>query len=260
MMIYMRIPIPCYTYVDLLFKKLVEVVSMYRCDCMALSGGIDTSVILLATLEAGFKPKGYIATYSLGLPKDLVYVDYISKVFNVDVELVQILNEAVEDLKNRVIECIGIDKIDSHKDGGCVEVRNDIVFYTTLKKARDDGCKCVFVGSGGDELFAGYGFMLNLISKNLEETIHRLARGRYAELEIAKCLGVKVAAPFLDKFIIEFAEEIPIECIRSEKMVGKEILREILNRKGLYFVSERTKTPAESGAGTIAICKSIYDK
>lgn len=256
----MRVRIPCYIYADLLFKKLVKVVSVHECDCIALSGGIDTSVILLASLEAGLKPRGYTAMYSHGLPKDLMYVNYISKVFNIDVELVQVSNEAIEDLKNNVIECIGIDKVNSHKNGGCVEIRNDIVFYATLKKAKDDGCRCVLVGSGGDELFAGYSFMLNLISEDLEETIRRLARGRYAELEIAKCLGVKVVAPFLNDVIIELAEEIPVECIRSEKMLGKEILREILNKKGLYLISERAKTPAESGAGTITICKSIYDE
>lgn len=251
---------PCYVYAEVLFKKLVEVINRHKCDCIALSGGIDTSVVLLATIEGGLKPKGYTSIYSLGLPKDLVYVNYLSKVFNVDVELVQISYEDVENLRNRVIECIGVDKVNSHKDGGCIEVRNDIVFYATLKRAREDRCKCVFVGSGGDEVFAGYSFMINLSSENLEEAIRRLARGRYPELEIARCLDIEVVAPFLDKLIIEFAEEIPIECIRSEKMIGKEVLREILNRKGLYLISERIKTPAESGAGTIAICRSIYDK
>lgn len=256
----MRIPMPCYIYVDKLFMELVKVVGEHECDCIALSGGIDTTVVLLAALEARLKPRGYTAMYSFGLPKDLVYVNYISKVFSVDVEFVQINSDVVEDLKSNVIRCIGVNKVDSHKDGGCVEVRNDIVFYATLEKARNSGCRCVYVGSGGDELFVGYGFMLNLSKEGLEEAIRRLARGRYPELEIAKCLGVEVVAPFLDNSIIELAEKIPIECMRSEKMQGKEILREILIKKGLYPIGERAKTPAESGAGTITICRSVYDE
>jgi len=247
-------------YVDNLFTELVKVVKEHECDCIALSGGIDTTVVLLAALEAGLKPKGYTAMCSFGLPKDLFYVNYISKVFSIDIEFVEINSEVVEDLKSKVIRCIGTNKVNSHKDGGCIEVRNDIVFYATFEKARDSGCRCVYVGSGGDELFAGYGFMLNLSREGLEEAIRRLSRGRYPELEVAKCLGIEVVAPFLDNHIIELAEKIPIECIRSEKMQGKEILREILIKKGLYLIGERVKTPAESGAGTITICRSVYDE
>jgi len=53
--------------------------------------------------------------------------------------------------------------------------------------------------------------------------------------------------------------KIPTDCLRSQLMRGKEILRLILNSHGLDLVGERIKTPAESGAGTKEICKSILD-
>lgn len=255
----MRINIPCYIYADQILHRLIDIVNRHRCDCIALSGGIDTSVILLAAVVAGLKPKGYTTLYMPGLPKDLIYVTYISKALNVDIEYVYISSDEVEELKYKVIECIGRDKIDSHGDGGCIEVRNDIVFYSTLLRARNNGCKCVYVGSGGDELFVGYGFMLKMTENELEKTIDKLIHGRYPEIEIARCIGIDVLAPFTDEVLVGIAKSIPLRCLRSEKMMGKEVLRYILMERDLHIVSERTKTPAESGAGTISICKSVYD-
>lgn len=251
--------IPCHIYAELLFSNLVNVVRRYKCDCIALSGGVDTTAVLLATKSVGLKPKGYTALYSAGLPKDLAYVNYVSKALNIDVEYVYIRPEDVDILRSKVIECIGLDRIDSHNDKGCIEIRNDIVFYATLSKAKNDQCNCIYTGSGGDEIFAGYGFMLNLTEDKLENMVNRMMYGRYPEIEIAKCIGIKAIAPFLDEVVIEIAREIPLQCLRSERMLGKEVLRYILSKNGLYAVSERVKTPAESGAGTIDICRSVYD-
>jgi asparagine synthase (glutamine-hydrolysing) len=43
-----------------------------------------------------------------------------------------------------------------------------VVFYTTLIKAKELGCKCIYIGSGGGELFAGYSFMLRLPENEVE--------------------------------------------------------------------------------------------
>ncbi|MGC9149339.1 MAG: asparagine synthase C-terminal domain-containing protein [Sulfolobales archaeon] len=226
---------------------------------MALSGGIDTSVILLASLTAGIKPRAYIAIYREGVPKDLVYTEYLAKIFNIDLRYVFIDPLQIERLKNEVIKCVGIDKLDSHGDGGCIEIRNDIVFYSVLEKAKRDGCKCVYTGSGGDEVFLGYSFLLNLTEEEIMKKIDSLINGRYPEIEIANCVGIKIVAPYLEEKILEIAKQIPIGCLRTVSMTGKEILREILASKDLYLISERRKTPAESGAGTISICRSKYD-
>jgi len=63
--------LPCHICADIALEKLVSVVSESRCDCIALSGGIDTSVILLATRLAGLKPRGYVAFYRGGVFQEI---------------------------------------------------------------------------------------------------------------------------------------------------------------------------------------------
>lgn len=255
----MRISMPCTIYSEILFKAIRGAIEKRRCDCIALSGGIDTTVVLIAALSVGVKPRGYIAIYGSGLPRDLIYAEHLAKTFDIEIRYVFIDKQKEGEAVQEIVKCIGKENIDSHGDGGCIEIRNDLVFYSVLKKALEDGCKCIYTGSGGDEIFAGYTFLLQLTSSELEESIKRLANGRYPEIELAKCIGIEVVAPFLDKTVLDRALQTPLQCLRTEAMKGKEILREILYTNDLQFIAERMKTPAESGAGTTAFCRSIYD-
>ncbi|MEL9939628.1 MAG: asparagine synthase-related protein [Ignisphaera sp.] len=255
----MRFSMPCTIYSKILFNVIRDVIEKRKCDCIALSGGIDTTVVLIAALSAGVKPRGYIAIYSNGLPRDLIYVEHLAKIFNIETRYVFIDKQKEGETVQDIVRCIGKERIDSHGDGGCIEIRNDLVFYSVLRKAFEDGCKCIYTGSGGDEIFAGYTFLLTLTGNELEEYIKRLANGRYPEIELAKCIGIDAVAPFLDEAVLNIALQTPLQCLRTEAMKGKEILREILYTNNLHLIAERMKTPAESGAGTTAFCKSIYD-
>lgn len=255
-----RYRVSCYHYAEKLFRKLIDLAEKRPCDCIALSGGIDTSIILLAAVERGLRPRGYVVFYEKSVPRDLFYSNYLSKIYGIELVYVMISERDIDYLRRRVIECIGREKIDSHGDGGCVEIRNDIVFYSVLERATRDNCECIYTGSGGDELFAGYSFMNNLTSTELERSIEKMVKGRFPEIEIARCINAPIEPLFLRREFIEEAIKTPIECLRRQDLRGKEILREILRSRGLHMISERTKTPAESGAGTIAICRSVYDE
>ena len=257
----MKLRIPCHIYVQKLFAELVEIVKHDVCDCIALSGGIDTTAVLLAAVSAGVKPRGYVAVYREGLPKDLAYVVHLSSVLNIYVEYLFIDRSSLSSVVEKVVQCIGRENLDSHRDGGCIELRNDVVFYTVLSRAKEDGCRCIYTGTGGDEFFAGYGFMLRLTEVELDKAIETYTyQGRFPELSIARCVGVKVVAPFIHSSVVELARKIPVECLRSEKMMGKEVLREMIVERGFYGIGYRAKTPAEEGAGTKAFCRSMYDE
>ncbi len=245
----------------MIFRKLIEVVAETRCDCIALSGGIDSSTILLAAVSAGVKPKALTVVYGGGLPKDLPYVIYLSKALNVDLEIIKMDTNDALSMWEDIVRCVGINGINSHGDGGCIEFRNDLVFYMAMKRAKELRCRCIYVGSGGDELFLGYNYLLHMSSTDIEDVINNVVHhGRFPEIEIAKCLGVNAIAPYLTKDIISLATTIPLQCLRSERMLGKEVLRDVLVAHNLGFVALRMKEPAEEGAGTKIICKSIYDK
>jgi asparagine synthase (glutamine-hydrolysing) len=128
------------------------------------------------------------------------------------------------------------------------------VFYAALSEAKRDGCRCVLLGSGRDEVFAGYRFMLELPDEDLEERRDRYARsGRYPELLVARCLGVNVVTPYLSQEVLDVALRIPASCLRGSGE-GKAVLRELLARLGLEPVARRAKVPAEGGAGTDSVC------
>lgn len=235
-------------------------VHRYECGCIALSGGIDTTVVALAAKSAGIALKGLLAIYRNGLAKDIPYAEYVARTLGIDLIYVFIDVEEAWKAVLEIARCIGRDRLDSHGDGGCIEVRNDIVFYSVMAEARKRGCNCVYTGSGGDELFAGYSFINVQSSERIRSIIERFAgSGRYSELEIAECIGVRAFSPYLDRDVVALALEVPIECLRSSLMMGKEILREILATHGLQLVALREKTPAESGAGTKTFCRSLYD-
>lgn len=257
----MRISLPCKYYSELIFRRLVRVVAETQCDCIALSGGIDSSMILLAAVSAGVKPKALTVMYRGGLPKDLPYVLHLCKVLNADLEVITVDTSDALGVWEEIIRCVGINGINSHGDGGCIEFRNDLVFYMTMRRAKELKCRCIYVGSGGDELFLGYNYLLHMLSDDIEKAINNVIHhGRFPEIEIARCLDVNVVAPYLTKDVMSLATMIPLQCLRSERMLGKEVLRDVLMMHNLEFIALRMKEPAEEGAGTKVICKSIYDK
>jgi len=238
----------CWVFEELLLNALRKVIDSSGCDCATLSG-IDSTLIVAVAKSLGMRLRCYTAMHTGGLPRDLAYAEYVSKWLNVELRYVLIDEDYIRRSLSRVLQCIG-----GVAHELCVELRNDVVYYATLSEARRDGCRCVFLGSGGDEVFAGYRFMLELPDEALEERRERYAKGgRYPELLLAKCLGVEVAAPYLSREVLEVALRIPASCLRGSGE-GKVVLREILRKLGLEVVALRAKVPAEGGAGTDSIC------
>ncbi len=242
-----RYRMPCVVFADLLRKALTNVLLKTRCECIALSAGIDTAVIAALAKYLGLELRAYTAFYVNGIPRDLPYVNYLEKVLGINVSYITISNEYIKERINSIKECVNI-------TNDVIELRNDLIFYSVLEKALSDGCRCVYTGSGGDEIFVGYEFMIYKNSDELSRLTFKYAlHGYYPELVISKCLGVKVIAPYLTQEVLNIALKIPIECLRGYLMKGKEVLRLILESLGLKYIANRTKTPAEAGAGTDVI-------
>ncbi len=213
------------------------------CDCIAMSGGIDTTVVALAARLEGLRLRGVTAYYVGGVPRDLPYAAYAAAALGIEHHAVPVTDDYIASRTRLVVDCTG------RRDH--VEVRNDVVFLRGLEEAERLRCRCILLGDGGDEVFAGYSFMLTLGETELRETILRMAtRGRYPGLELAECLGLHAEAPLLSDEVLEAALSTPTHCLRGWMNEGKAILRKILTAHGLRIIAERPKTPAEQGAGT----------
>ena len=245
--------LPCTVAEELVLEALRRYVRSTSCDCIALSGGIDTSVVALAARLEGLRLIGITAFYTAGLTRDLPYASYVAGALGIRLHVVPVDPSYIAERAAIVAKCT--------RRRDYIELRNDVVFLRALEEAERLNCRCILLGDGGDELFAGYQFMLSLSSWELRQTILRMAtRGRYPGLELAECIGVKAHAPFLCDEALEVVMKVPVDCLRAGISEGKELLRNILRHYGLTLVAERPKTPAEQGAGTDALSREILEE
>ena len=130
-----------------LTRLISEAVLSCTSDCIALSGGLDSS-ILAYYLKKNTKA---ITVAAKDFPaSDLVYSQLVAKEFGLKLF---IKNATIEDLMYSIEETIKILKNFNH-----IEIRNSIVLYLAIKTAKENGCSSIITGDGCDELFAGYGF------------------------------------------------------------------------------------------------------
>ena len=244
---------PCSVVEELVLGAVRRYVRSVGCNCIALSGGIDTSFVALAARLEGLSLIGVTAYYVDGLPRDLLYASITAKALGLDLRLVPVEPDYIAKRAKLITDCT--------KRRDYIELRNDVVFLRVLEEARRLGCRCILLGDGGDEVFAGYRFMLSLRASELREAILRMAtQGRYPGLELAECIGVEAHAPLLSDEVLEAVLQAPMECLRQNTWEGKELLRSILRRHGLTVIAERPKTPAEQGAGTDTLGRRLLEE
>ena len=130
-----------------LTKLISDIVSSCKYSCIALSGGLDSS-ILAYYLKKNTKA---IVVLAKDFPaSDLIYSQFVAKEFGLKL---LIKNATIEDLMSSIEETIKILKNFNH-----IEIRNSIVVYLAIKTAKENGCTRIITGDGCDELFAGYSF------------------------------------------------------------------------------------------------------
>ncbi len=243
-------PLPQHVVAELLLRALVRYARSTRCDCLLLSGGVDTTLVALAARLAGLSPRAYTAYYAGGLPRDLPYAAYVARLLGLEHVVVGFDDGYVRSRAPLVVACTG------RRD--YVELRNDVATLRALEEAARDGCRCVYLGEGGDELLLGYAFHRLMGADELREAVLRHGvRGRYPGLELAECVGVEAHAPLLSDEVLELAlAAVPL----NAQPPGKNVARLVLSAHGLYLVAERPKTPAEAGAGTDALGRAELER
>lgn len=239
------VEIECLKYAEEIASIAAKEVA--ECDCSLLSGGIDTTFLILnhpkrSTLKA--------VTADLG-GLDVTYATLVAKKLNIGTHV--ILKPSTKEIIQAVDWVLtNLKTIDP------VEVSADAVHYITITWAIKEGCKCLLSGDGGDEMFLGYTFLAEKNPSELTEWLKTMAESAWLPtVEIGKLLGLEVKAPLYSREVREKALSIPLHCMIRKGSQGKLLLRAYIESKGLKEIAWRPKEPITTGSGAMRALKSL---
>ncbi len=229
---------------SLVYREL----SREPCDCILLSGGIDTSFITVsyASIGGGFRLAVIEAPW---LSEDLPYALRLASMLNLRIAHSRLEGRSLRDSIDLAASLLAI--------ADPVEVAGASAVALALSRAKAEGCNCVVTGDGGDELFLGYDFLLSMERRELDSWRHRMIMGGayFVVDDIAEALGVKVVHPLYSSVVREFSRGIPLECLVNKgpdgRVYGKFLMRLYLHLAGLPWLAWRTKTPVTHGSGVL---------
>ena len=230
-----------------LYQILEESCNLCESELIALSGGLDSSII--SHFLRGKKVEGIAIISEDFVSTDLTYCQRISKETGIPLT---IYNSTTSEILEAVENTIKI-----LKNFNDIEIRNNVVMYLAIKWAKDNNKKSVITGDGADELFAGYNFLVNKPEKELESEIKRVCSiMHFPTQEIGKHLGIKIESPFLNQKIVEIANQMPANLKVKEEngtRYGKWILRKTIEKYIPEQIVWRKKSPMQEGAGTVGL-------
>lgn len=214
-------------------------------DAVLLSGGLDSSIAAL--LGGGLWTKAYCVTLP-GAP-DGAYARAVADHLGLDLRPIEVtVEELAADLEPVTRALASFDPM---------EIRNAVVPYTALRRAREDGVETLATGDGADELFAGYSYMTELADDELDAYRRQLVdEMRFSTLGLAEDLGVGAGSVFLGAAVRELALELHASELVAEhggRTWGKLVLREAFADELPEPVRWQRKDPIEKGSGSRAL-------
>ena len=225
-------------------RILTNAVNECKSDWIALSGGLDSSI--LAHLRKDQKPETMTIITKDFLGTDLTFAQIIAKHLGLNLSLIQVNMEEVLDSINETIKILG-----NYND---IEIRNSIVPYIYLTTLKKKGVDSVITGDGADEVFAGYNFLLKKSDEEIGEELKRIKKiMHFPSKDIARSLNMKVETPFLNEELIKFSDEVEISKkinVKDGKKFGKWILRQTFEKYLPNNITWREKSPMQDGSGT----------
>ncbi len=225
---------------ELLAKSVLE----YNSDSIALSGGLDSSILASCIKNKKTVALGMVAK---DFPSpDLVHAQLVAKSCGLQLDVITV---SVDDLLSAAEDVIKILQVFNP-----IEIRNNIVVYLTMKSAKESGFSSIMTGDGADELFAGYNFFKRLSGQDLEKDLARIWDiMHFPSRSISQSVGIVLHTPFLDDAMSEYAKKIPIDFkIREENgtKYGKWILRKAFENDLPSSIIWREKSAMQDGSGT----------
>ncbi|MEJ5292838.1 MAG: asparagine synthase C-terminal domain-containing protein [Candidatus Methanosuratincola sp.] len=236
-----------------LTQLLREAILKGEPKALILSGGIDSSLL------AALAPKNMLdlcvtALFEGSGARDRVYSRVVADRLGIRHAVVEYGIEEAEKAAREIVKLLGTF---DH-----VEIRNDITIYVAIKSCIEEGIACAMTGDGGDELFAGYDYMTKMDELELDSYINSLTgKWSFSAIRLGAHLGVTTTQPYLDPEVVEFARGLPYEwrVRRSDRILGKWILRSLLEDLGLPEIAYRAKEPIELGSGSASLTSLLNE-
>jgi len=239
------------------YKTLEESCNSCKSNLIALSGGLDSTIITHFIKNRKVKAVTVIAEDFVST--DLTYCQMVSNEMGLDLSIFNVRTEVILEAIEETIKIL--------KNFNDIEIRNNVVMYLAIKWAKDNGERSIITGDGADELFAGYRFLINKPEEELEKEIKRVCSVmHFPTHEIGKKLGINIESPFLNESVIKLANEIPTNFkVREEngKIHGKWILRKTFEHYIPKQIVWREKSPMQDGSGTAGLTnlfESIFNE
>ena len=232
---------------DKIYNVMEKACNETKSDLISLSGGLDSSIIAYFLKQR--KPKTVTVIAEDFVSTDLTYCQMISKQMELPLTIYSVKTSEILEAVEETIKIL--------KNFNDIEIRNNVVMYLAIKWAKEKGEKSIITGDGADELFAGYNFLKNKSEKELIREVKRICSiMHFPTQKIGKALGVSIESPFLDKQMIDLAEEIPANLKvknENEKRYGKWILRKTFEKYIPQKIAWREKAPMQEGSGTAGL-------
>ena len=217
-------------------SKLKEAAGKQQADGILLSGGLDSSILAFIARPS----TGFTVALKDSPASDLVYSEKIAKLLGIQREKMEFTTEEAIATLPEVVKILRTFDL---------ALPNDLAIYFALKLARQNKVSSIMTGDGSDELFAGYSYMAELFSKDLERYIRRLSKNwHFSSGYLGRALDVEIRQPFLDEDFVHFALEISPE-LKVRDGVGKYILRKSFEDLIPAEIVWRRKEPIEYGSG-----------
>jgi len=228
-------------------KLITEVVNDCKSDCIALSGGLDSSILAFCLNNKKIKA---FTTITKDFPStDLVYSQLVAKQTGMPLE---VQTTSIEQLLFAIDKTIKILHVFNP-----IEIRNAIVMYLTINMAKEKGYQSIITGDGADELFAGYNFFQKMSSAELQQDLERIWQVMHFPTKIiGDSMDVDVKMPFLNEKVVEYAKSIPTDLKVHEekgKKFGKWILRKAFEGMIPETITWREKSAMQDGSGTTGL-------
>ncbi|WP_418791215.1 asparagine synthase-related protein [Phosphitispora sp. TUW77] len=234
---------------ELIFKAVERAVSSGNFKGVALSGGLDSSIILAVAHKFDKNIKAFTATIAETPGEDLEYAKLLADYLGVEHHIYKITQE---DIKKIIPKAVW--HLESF-DEDCI-VGFIANYYASLLASKH--VNSILVGEGSDELFGGYfrefhdipevaekeRISRKLVDISYNTALRRLDRGWMSN-------SIEYNAPFLDPEVVAISKEIPMDLkvyqgdLPVEKWILREAFRDILPQE----IANRPKLRFARGVG-----------